>query len=418
MSATSGKIPRHLIVVSRPTSHPEAEEREGLVRGNYESMELMREIPGTGQDEESNLIEWIMITRSDPGGGIPRFMVDRGTPGSIVADVPKFIEWAISRSEDDDEKDDAEAEKEIEEANAQGPDLSQSEPNLRGGDEESAQEPMSKSVSMERPSQVPRQPSLRPEETTGNSSLLGSLTSAIGSTVGGYIYGDEYEHHQGRLNQVDPKEASDSSSISSSSDGTFASAADYEDRDAPSGDDASSKKGSDGASILSGRSEGSSERPLSPHEKEMLKLKKKRIDLDQRMAKTREADEKRSQDASTKEKSEQKKAEERIERDRKKQEEKYQKEVRNLEERRKKQERKAEESRVKEGKRAEERKRKALEKDALYKTQRERDEAKESLKIAEGEREALVQQVADLQRENTLLVQKLGSTEAGVDALN
>ncbi len=45
---------------------------------------------------ESNLVEWIMITRSDPGGGIPRFMVERGTPGSIASDAVKFLDWAAS----------------------------------------------------------------------------------------------------------------------------------------------------------------------------------------------------------------------------------------------------------------------------------------------------------------------------------
>jgi hypothetical protein len=48
-------------------------------------------------DPEANPVEWIMITRSDPGGGIPRFMVERGTPGSIVADAYKFLNWATQQ---------------------------------------------------------------------------------------------------------------------------------------------------------------------------------------------------------------------------------------------------------------------------------------------------------------------------------
>jgi hypothetical protein len=51
-------------------------------------------------DPEANPVEWIMITRSDPGGGIPRFMVERGTPGSIVADAYKFLNWATQQDED------------------------------------------------------------------------------------------------------------------------------------------------------------------------------------------------------------------------------------------------------------------------------------------------------------------------------
>ena len=47
-------------------------------------------------DAESNPVEWIMLTRSDPGGSVPRFMVERGTPSSIVADASKFLDWACS----------------------------------------------------------------------------------------------------------------------------------------------------------------------------------------------------------------------------------------------------------------------------------------------------------------------------------
>ena len=46
------------------------------------------------RDPELNPVEWIMITRSDPGGSVPRWMVERGTPASIVADAAKFLDWA------------------------------------------------------------------------------------------------------------------------------------------------------------------------------------------------------------------------------------------------------------------------------------------------------------------------------------
>ncbi|KFY79617.1 hypothetical protein V498_08931 [Pseudogymnoascus sp. VKM F-4517 (FW-2822)] len=51
-------------------------------------------------DPERNPVEWIMLTRSDPGGSVPRFMVERGTPGSIVADAAKFLNWACSAALD------------------------------------------------------------------------------------------------------------------------------------------------------------------------------------------------------------------------------------------------------------------------------------------------------------------------------
>ena len=173
--------PRHYIVISRPCDHPETPPRDGFVRGQYESVEFIREIampkprkslsvtdlsvydrhgesldreailrnanekpretseslpnqvqPGSSSildpskagrsrgktisfagsrghnakgekidsaqsDDDDNPVEWVMITRSAPGGGIPRFMVDRGTPGSIVADAGKFVDWAARR---------------------------------------------------------------------------------------------------------------------------------------------------------------------------------------------------------------------------------------------------------------------------------------------------------------------------------
>ncbi|KAK3080715.1 hypothetical protein LTS18_013827, partial [Coniosporium uncinatum] len=133
------------MVVSIPIEHPDAPPRQNLVRGHYESVELIREIPisppksqstpnllnsgdkevegrkrsktdaggggahdhvGGEGDSETNPVEWIMITRSDPGGGIPRFMVERNTPASITADTAKFLNWACSRTEEDLASDD------------------------------------------------------------------------------------------------------------------------------------------------------------------------------------------------------------------------------------------------------------------------------------------------------------------------
>jgi len=177
------EVPRHFMVVSKPCIHAEAPEREGFIRGQYQSVELIREVPlapqrkksasmndlsaagrsrkmaeittsGLGReaiirnanksqsqteehdamglmgdqssttravgeegrkrgktisfagsreedDPESNPVEWIMLTRSDPGGSVPRFMVERGTPGSIVADAAKFLDWACSKDIDE-----------------------------------------------------------------------------------------------------------------------------------------------------------------------------------------------------------------------------------------------------------------------------------------------------------------------------
>ncbi|KMU89850.1 hypothetical protein CIHG_07533 [Coccidioides immitis H538.4] len=86
-----------------------------FVRGQYESVEMIRELPApiegdsSGASEnkgDANPVEWIMITRSDPGGSIPRWMVEKGTVPSIVSDAKKFIDWASQdqpKSESTDE---------------------------------------------------------------------------------------------------------------------------------------------------------------------------------------------------------------------------------------------------------------------------------------------------------------------------
>ncbi|KMP08143.1 hypothetical protein CIRG_07824 [Coccidioides immitis RMSCC 2394] len=107
--------PRNFIVISKPCAHPDVPIRKGFVRGQYESVEMIRELPApiegdsSGASEnkgDANPVEWIMITRSDPGGSIPRWMVEKGTVPSIVSDAKKFIDWASQdqpKSESTDE---------------------------------------------------------------------------------------------------------------------------------------------------------------------------------------------------------------------------------------------------------------------------------------------------------------------------
>ncbi|KAJ5130904.1 uncharacterized protein N7515_006943 [Penicillium bovifimosum] len=116
---------RSWMMISKPCDHAGIPPKQGYTRGEYESVEIIREIPkkkhgssssssGRGsnksltpnqqrpqqdgardEDEEMNPVEWIMVTRSDPGGNIPRWMVDKGTPKSVGTDAAKFINWAI-----------------------------------------------------------------------------------------------------------------------------------------------------------------------------------------------------------------------------------------------------------------------------------------------------------------------------------
>ncbi|PLB46796.1 hypothetical protein P170DRAFT_311439, partial [Aspergillus steynii IBT 23096] len=94
------------MMISKPCLHPDVPPSQGYIRGQYESVEFIREIP-PGQDdveddEESNPVEWVMVTRSDPGGTIPRWMVEKGTPKSICADAGKFLDWACKETDSPD----------------------------------------------------------------------------------------------------------------------------------------------------------------------------------------------------------------------------------------------------------------------------------------------------------------------------
>jgi hypothetical protein len=115
---------RSWMMISKPCDHPDVPHRNGFTRGEYESVELIREIPRSGSNGASdghavekskdtgsksiedghdaadgedgdNPVEWIMVTRSDPGGNIPRWMVDKGTPKSVGVDAAKFVNWAV-----------------------------------------------------------------------------------------------------------------------------------------------------------------------------------------------------------------------------------------------------------------------------------------------------------------------------------
>ncbi|PYI11200.1 hypothetical protein BO78DRAFT_393671 [Aspergillus sclerotiicarbonarius CBS 121057] len=88
---------REWMMVSRPCVHDEAPPVQGYIRGMYESVEFIREIPVEG--EGMNPVEWVMVTRSDPGGNIPRWMVEKGTPKSICTDATKFLNWACRDGE-------------------------------------------------------------------------------------------------------------------------------------------------------------------------------------------------------------------------------------------------------------------------------------------------------------------------------
>lgn len=459
-------VPRHFMVISRPCNHPETPPRDGYIRGQYESVEFIREIPiykkppksastpnlsstrdrasstlskeaivrnakksssshegemaksvedkaassenksgvdtrargatisndgsdANGEDAQSSIvddesecnpIEWIMITRSDPGGSVPRFMIERGTPGGIVSDASKFLDWACGKDIEDLASDDEAELDELAKKPEKSPkhDPSRDLHNYQTNGHLSGIEEVS----------TPKDEVLEsnggaaaPENTSGG--LYGMVTGAAGA-AGGFIaahtpaiISDNLPHATSEQIIESPRRDSISSDSSVSSSGSFTSALEKYESVSPES------------------------ATLSPteirQEKELQKLEEKKRKLDEKLAKTREKESSKSSEDSAKEAEAIKKAEEKHDKEKKKHEERYKREIEKLE--RKKE---------KEAQKAEEKLRKAAEKDEKVRLLRELEEVKAEVGILRKEREILRAQVGDLQAENTTLAAKIG----------
>ncbi|CBX91740.1 hypothetical protein LEMA_P072480.1 [Plenodomus lingam JN3] len=382
-------IPRHFMVVSIPVSHPGAPPRDGLVRGIYESIEMIREIPLQGStDEEMNPVEWIMVTRSDPGGGIPRFMVERNVPSSIVMDAVKFLDWACAK-----EQTDASGETETGQEGANDtPQVAEPRRNLSIAESNGITAGIGTSI-VDRPSPAVRRLSQRSQGTTGAKSVKQEgYLNQLRQSMDAYL-------PEG-YNPLHRPTSSLSSSTCSSVD-SFASAEQY--TTAPDGLPIDN-------SIVTPSTASEQSVPLtssdSPHAREMAKIEDRKRHLKEKLDQAREKQSIDLQSESSKSQKEFDKAAERHQRDRKKQEDKFQREIRKLEERREKETRKLLARQQKEA-----------DKNQLSKAQRERDEYKSRMEIAEEENKLLKEQIGELQRENTAIVARLGKTEKGIEIL-
>ncbi|KAI7107140.1 hypothetical protein KC352_g36771, partial [Hortaea werneckii] len=364
-------LPRHYMIVSRPVDHPDAPERSGFVRGRYESVELIREIPlhqakakstpnlpsqtegehhearsrghtvgaaeskddgakedrqhlhpkdatggeGSSPDRELNPVEWIMITRSDPGGGIPRFLVERGTPEAMLGDVSKFLTWATSfKGEVPDPEEDLDQQQEASQENAQ---VSEAQ----GQQTTTLPEGVAKSS----PEIKPMQKSMTEPPTDQNGFLsrveAGLDAYAPAAVASGYR---NYMHPD----QKDGNDDSDSSSDDTSSVNSFMSAEEMRQVSTTQQPNASTEA----LSLASGESSaelamgGKSGEKKNQHEKEILKIARERERLDRKLAKKRAEEEEKLKKSQEKDQTEQDKAKDKLERDMKKAEERHRKE--------------------------------------------------------------------------------------------
>lgn len=467
MNLTSDQLPldqpgeeerlRHFMLISRPCLHEDTAPRDGYVRGQYESVEYIREIPkkkprlqsastsdlntmthagrnstlgkailndatnnnsprmgdiddsndartasgadispsegrprgktisfdakntnGDNQDDpniednaERNPVEWIMITRSDPGGSVPRFMVERGTPGGIVSDASKFLDWACSKNIEDFNSDKEALIEHEQEENVQKHELIPQPENEKYPSNSQADD---RSVGLEENGTESAAPGT-PKSTLNDSIELPATTSgvAVRSTsahvpviVSNQSPAFSSEERETANNSL-PLRRSNSSISSVSSDGSFASALEVTeemDNDAASTD------------ITEGMD------PKSSEYKQLKKLERKKQKLDENLIKARKKDAKKKGDDSTKDEEFLRKAEE-----------KHRKEVERLERKKEKGLRKVEE-----------RKRKAGESAEKAQILRQLEDARAEVSRLKKEKENLKVQVMELQAMNKSLM--------------
>ena len=462
--------PRHYMVISRPCIHPDCPPRSGFVRGQYESVEFIREVPrrpkkaasalnlptsrqgpasvekeapeknatndadrdfkdlpkdvstsvatqaqetrkrsitisgaasrsfdGKAEDEnisddedEQNPVEWVMITRSDPGGSVPRFMVERGTPGSIVADAGKFLDWATKKEhlpqigENAEKGDDVfKHEKSLEALETNG--------HLAGlNPVDEIQEGATDSVQRD----INEDPSIVQESQSGG--MLASMTNVALSGIENYAPQAVIDRLPGHTvnkdigletsaNNADVVDENASSSGSSSPTASFVSFSGEEDN----ADEAASTE-----------SPSSSKKAVpkdkqSPEDRELARLNDRKRQLNEKLAKTKEKETKDREELTSREEQRIKKAEEKHAREVAKQEERYAKQMAKFEAK----------------------KRKTEDKDDKTRLTRENQELRQQLDAVKKERDMLKEQVGLLQKENTSLVVRLGKFDEGKDLL-
>ncbi|KAG6126721.1 hypothetical protein E4U38_006764 [Claviceps purpurea] len=439
---------RQYMIVSKPCVHPECPPRQGIIRGQYESVEIIREIPAEVEDDDgagatrkrslssadlpssdrhksANLgragddaggnpspraIEWLMITRSDPGGSVPRFLIEKGTPPGIIGDAGKFLDWITELTTAPN--DDAEETK-----HANGGDSPFGEGHITSHHDRVAQKhrPTTSNNTQtqgltQRPSQAFSQASSQSQNadhsdwTPSSTGLYGIINGALG--VAGAVA-------SGLRSQLGIPSSFTSSSQDSLDSNTQGHQDMHDDADRQS--DASSlrsfasaleksitgeKAAPESSSIYS--DESKSQRLPSLETKDLQKLLERRQKLDRSYAQFQERMRSMREDAKEKDASSLAKLREKHDKEVAKQEAKYEREIRKLEEKRAQEERKAEARRMKVAER-QEKSSLTLE---LEKARTDRDVAMKEIELLRG-------QVGELQAQNTMLVVKLGRVAGG-----
>ncbi|GME25249.1 hypothetical protein GTA08_BOTSDO03435 [Neofusicoccum parvum] len=309
---------------------------------------------------------------------------------SIVADTSKFLNWACAMEDIPDPEEDE----------YKQPSLQTDHESLAAAEEEA--QPRTSFSAASRDVQlagvgtsIADLPLTDPSAGQDGNGLFSSFTNAVGNGIQNYAPQSVASYLQPTSRGSSPFSESDEHSETSSL-RSFASAEQWATAEDGTGEETPPAlpprhKSSESLSSTVTKSQANQER----YEKELSKIDSKRAQLDDKMRKTREREEARTQQNTEREEREKRKAVERYEREMAKLEAKREKEARKLEQRKKKEE----------------------EKNTTTRLQRERDEFKFRAEMAERENRLLKEQVGELQQQNTLLVQRIGKTEQGQQAL-
>jgi hypothetical protein len=364
---------------------------------------MYKEIGNDDDDEdEINPVEWIMLTRSDPGGSVPRFMVERGTPGGIVADASKFLDWACAR--DMDERLD-ETTEELDKTTYSGeePSTHIQKQALHDYDTNGHMVGVESSRSLETVE-------ASMEHHNGIYNMLAAASATVASYTPEYI-SNRFARSQTEVSteiEISPmviRRYSTSSSSSSFSDNdSFTSAIEGE-APPPFLDQApSSTQNGDSSSISSSVVRRAT---TVEEQKEMRKLDERKRKLDERLARDRLKELTKKVEDGSKDDAVAlaiAKAEEKHRRDVEKHEDRYRKQVEKIEEKR-----------AKEARKKEEREKKIREKNEKVKFARELNDVRAELETVRKEMAELKTLVTGLQGENRVLVEKVAALE--VDGL-
>ena len=343
-----------------------AESRGVSAKG--ESLDLH---PNEGKNAEMNPVEWIMVTRSDPGGSVPRFMVERGTPSGIVTDAGKFLDWACKKS--DSIKEEIALEQE------EDPRVSE---NGDGLDNLNIPETLTHQSQEAMPNDYEAKTDTPP---TG---FVANLANAAYAAYDAMTYQAPQAVVDGVSTGLESSNESlrTSRSPSTSSIDSFASAEDY----------------LSNPSVLS----SNSTTRLTPYDKEAQLFQGRKIALNIKLEKAKEKEVKDKEAPTERELARIGKLEEKHAREMEKVEQRHSKAIQKLDDKKKREQKKEADRKAKMEKKEEEKRVKA-----------EKDAPKAEMESLKAERNLLQETVRQVQAENTMLVALIGKLEGGEEAL-